>query len=209
VASPNRVRLSREERRREIVAAAREVFLVSGLQGARTREIARVAGVNEALIYQHFSSKDELFEVAVVSPLRDVVARVSAEARGLPPGTEALQRQITCDFVRSLLAALAESVSLLGVVLFADGEAGRAFYRSRVTAMLDTVADVVRSNLASWSHRDFDPDVVTRAIFGMCWGLAMDATFRGCELPLDTVAEAITGLVYEGLGIPGPGSPVE
>lgn len=201
MATPSRARLSREERRQEIICAARKVFLESGLQGARTREIARVAGINEALIYQHFDSKDDLFDAAVVFPLKQIVDRLYVDARDLPPGTEELQRELTLGYIRNLLEALVESVSLLGVVLFSDRETGTVFYRSRIAVMLDSVTEVVRSNLASWSHREFDPEVITPALFGMCWGLAMDAMFRGREPDIDAVAETLASLIYEGLGL--------
>ena len=49
-------------RRRILDAAARE-FSASGFEGARVDEIARKAGVNKALIYYYFKSKEELLAV--------------------------------------------------------------------------------------------------------------------------------------------------
>lgn len=49
-------------RRRILDAAARE-FASAGFDGARVDEIARKAGVNKALIYYYFKSKEELLAV--------------------------------------------------------------------------------------------------------------------------------------------------
>ena len=57
------------ERRAQIIAAAQTVFVRSNFQGARTREIAQQAGVNEATLFKHFPTKDALFEAAVMAPL--------------------------------------------------------------------------------------------------------------------------------------------
>jgi AcrR family transcriptional regulator len=195
-----RRRLSKAQRRQEILRAARRVFRESGLQGARTKEIARAAGINEALIYQHFQSKEELFEAAVLSPLEDIVDDLYDYAHALPPGTDERQRTNTYSFVHNLLETLADSLPLLGVVLFTDGPAGREFYQSRVAALLDSVTDVVKSNLGSWQHRCFDPEITTPAIFGMCWGLAMDAVLRGRDLDVEAAAEEICRLIFRGLG---------
>jgi TetR/AcrR family transcriptional regulator len=46
---------------RRICAAAELAFAEQGLAGARTDEIARAAGVNKALLYYYFQSKDELY----------------------------------------------------------------------------------------------------------------------------------------------------
>jgi AcrR family transcriptional regulator len=54
-------RLSSEERRRAIVDAVRGVFADKGFDGTTTRELARAAGVSEALLYKHFPSKESLY----------------------------------------------------------------------------------------------------------------------------------------------------
>jgi AcrR family transcriptional regulator len=194
--------MSKSERRVQIIEAARRVFLAAGPGGARVRDIAEEAGVNEALIYQHFRSKEELFDAAVVFPLERVVARIHADFAELPTDDDGgWQRETTTRFVRGMLEALTESASLLGVVLFSDHDAGAAFYRERIVPVLDLVVDSVRANLASWTHRDFDPAIATQAVFGMCWGLAVDAHFRGRRLDLDAVTAQLTDLVFEGLTV--------
>ena len=50
--------------RGRIVAAALGVFAERGFEGARTRDIAARAGVNQGLITYHFSSKEELWKAA-------------------------------------------------------------------------------------------------------------------------------------------------
>ncbi len=51
---------SPEETRERILTAAREVIGRKGKRGATTREIAEVAGVNEATIFRHFGTKEAL-----------------------------------------------------------------------------------------------------------------------------------------------------
>lgn len=51
---------SPEETRERILTAAREVIARKGKRGATTREIADVAGVNEATLFRHFGTKEAL-----------------------------------------------------------------------------------------------------------------------------------------------------
>lgn len=51
---------SPEETRERILAAARDVIGRKGRRGATTREIADVAGVNEATLFRHFGTKEAL-----------------------------------------------------------------------------------------------------------------------------------------------------
>ncbi len=51
----------------ELLAVARDVFVEKGI-AASTREIARRAGISEAVIYQRHSTKADLFFAAMVPP---------------------------------------------------------------------------------------------------------------------------------------------
>ena len=52
-----------------LIEAATQVFASAGLQGATTREIARVAGVNEVTLFRHFTSKEQLLEAVIENTL--------------------------------------------------------------------------------------------------------------------------------------------
>lgn len=60
-----RKRISGEERRALILAAARRVFSQHGYDGAKTLQIAREAKVSEALVYRHFPSKLALYRAVM------------------------------------------------------------------------------------------------------------------------------------------------
>ncbi len=51
--------------RARLIKAATEVFASSGLSGATTREIARVAKVNEVTLFRHFQSKEQLLAAVI------------------------------------------------------------------------------------------------------------------------------------------------
>ena len=50
-----------------IINAALEEFSKYGLAGARVDRIARIAGINKAMIYYHFNSKDNLYREMIKS----------------------------------------------------------------------------------------------------------------------------------------------
>lgn len=66
----------RREREREIIAATRLLFDERGLQDAPIESIARAVGINKALIYRHFSSKEELYVLTLSSYLADLAERL-------------------------------------------------------------------------------------------------------------------------------------
>jgi AcrR family transcriptional regulator len=64
----------RRQRERDIVDATRALFDERGLQDAPVEDIARLAGINKALIYRHFASKEELFVLTATRYLEELSA---------------------------------------------------------------------------------------------------------------------------------------
>jgi TetR/AcrR family transcriptional regulator len=65
-----------DQTRARILAAAIREFSSDGMAGARTERIAEAAGVNKALLYYYFTSKQALYDAA----LEDVANRVVASS---------------------------------------------------------------------------------------------------------------------------------
>lgn len=66
--------------RLKIIEAATEEFAEKGLAGARVDSIARIAEVNKAMIYYHFSSKENLYKVIIEIHLEKIVSVLSQAA---------------------------------------------------------------------------------------------------------------------------------
>lgn len=84
-----------------ILDAAEAVFADSGFDGATTRSIAEVAGVNPALIHYHFKSKEQLFEAVFARRSEEINARRRALlAAVMERGDEAGLEDIFVAFLR-------------------------------------------------------------------------------------------------------------
>ena len=73
---------TRNQRERDLVEATRALFDERGLQDAPMDEIARSVGINKALIYRVFASKEELFVLTVTHYL-DELREAAADATDL------------------------------------------------------------------------------------------------------------------------------
>jgi TetR/AcrR family transcriptional regulator len=56
-----RRRFSAEERRNQLIRIALELFSQRGFEGTTTKAIAAAADVSEAIIFQHFATKEDLY----------------------------------------------------------------------------------------------------------------------------------------------------
>jgi len=55
----------------KLIRAGMEAFARSGLEGATTKEIAQIAGVNEVTLFRHFQSKERLLAAVVDQSLAE------------------------------------------------------------------------------------------------------------------------------------------
>ena len=60
-----------------ILQSAREVFMKSGLQGARMQEIADKASINKAMLYYYYRSKEDLFKAVFIEEIYKVMPKIS------------------------------------------------------------------------------------------------------------------------------------
>jgi AcrR family transcriptional regulator len=197
-----RTRLSADERRAQILESARDVFLRSGASGTRVKDLADAAGVNPALLYQHFESKEELFEEAVLRPLASAFEETALrfpDVSGPEPRGEVV-REATETYIVHLLEAMEKIGALLGVVLFDDLDGGRAFFQERLEPLLAGLRDVVTAHLPAWEHADYDPDVAVMLVFGTAWYFAIENRF-GSGPPRDAAQTAaqISAIIFDGL----------
>jgi len=75
------VRMPRQQRRAQVLDAAREVFVSLGYHGAGMDDIAVQAGVSKPVLYQHFPSKLDLYLDLLDSGIEDLMAHTDAAVR--------------------------------------------------------------------------------------------------------------------------------
>jgi AcrR family transcriptional regulator len=162
------------ERRKSIIAAAQEVFARSNLKGARTRDIAAAASVNQATIFEHFESKEALFQEAVVQPLIDAMRDMQArretyEAATSPDELAGMAQGSATRHIEDMI----EIFPLFTAALFSDPDLGRELYREHLAPIIHQ-----RGEILDGLVRDgLDLDFVGLAIFGMTFAVAMDRHF--------------------------------
>src|SRR5512146_114628 len=92
-------RVSAEDRRQQILEVATGLFARQGYEGTTTRQIAQRASVNEAIIFRHFPSKEELYWAVIENQCQIRRGRVSLETRLATGGSD-----------RDVLTAIGEEI---------------------------------------------------------------------------------------------------
>ena len=87
--SPNRTRMSAEDRRKAIINAVMPVFANKGFAATTTKDLAQAAGISEALLYRHFPSKESLYEdiqnqiCSTESSIHDYILTMEPGSKGI------------------------------------------------------------------------------------------------------------------------------
>ncbi len=70
----------RRARQAEIIAATRQIFDSKGVRDVQIEEVASAVGINRAIVYRHFTGKEELFALTLVGYLEELHAAMSDAA---------------------------------------------------------------------------------------------------------------------------------
>ena len=87
-------RLSGSERRQQIIAKASTLFAEHGFAGVTVKKLADACGINQAMLYHHFASKEDLYLAVVEEKIRQLDTETphrgsNSQNDSLLPGLEA------------------------------------------------------------------------------------------------------------------------
>lgn len=85
-----------DERRREVMSAARRVIVRDGIDAATTRAIAKEAGYSNGVLAHYFADKDEILLSALRQSHERIRARLTAKVESAPTALAAL-RELLLD----------------------------------------------------------------------------------------------------------------
>lgn len=201
----------RAARKREILDATRKLFDARGLRDAQIEDIARAVGVNRAIIYRHFSGKEELFSLTVVSYLDDLRDRMTATDDPALPAPERLRLLCAAflDFGEQFPAFVDCALELLrrpGEELLEEVSAETMLVLGgAISRCLSAIVEVLEAGNQTGDFSVEDPPLLANVLYTQALGglslarlrLQIEETPSGTpkvrELPFETVREYLIG----------------
>ena len=118
----------RRAREAEIIAATRALFDARGVRDAQIEDIASSVGINRAIVYRHFTGKEELFALTLVSYLDELRDALDAAAA-------------TTDAPRAQLTAIVEVFVTYGVSHPAFVDCAQSLMRRSGPELLEEISE--------------------------------------------------------------------
>ncbi|CAG1066014.1 HTH-type transcriptional regulator TtgR [uncultured bacterium] len=196
-----RKRLSGEERRAQIVKVASGLFSKKGFKGTTTREIAKAAGISEAVIFKHFSRKEDLYKAIIDSRCSDNEG--GPRLIGMLKGKSG--REVFMTVAVYLLEEHQKDPSFMRLLTYSALEQhslSELFLKTRAMELLGFLEDKIHELIRDGLMRDVDPALAARAFIGMVDHYSIGQELYGFKRyfrrPLEEVAESFVDIFLEG-----------
>jgi AcrR family transcriptional regulator len=192
------VRLPREQRVQDILAAAEAVFSERGYENAAMSEIAARAGVVEGTIYKYFENKRDLVFKVMEAWYDGLVRNFAAELAGIT-GTRPRLRYLVWRHLRTV-----HDAPELCRVFFREVRTEDNYHRSLIHEMnrryTRFVAEVVQQAIERGELRADTPVVLVRdLVFGGIEHHMWNYVYGRSRVDVDRAADWITDIVLAGL----------
>lgn len=198
-------RPSRHERQATLITAAASLFAAKGFSGTTTKEIAKAAGVSEALVFKYFPTKRALYAAILAEKAQYSELREAVEEAAKKQDDERLFTLLASYRIRK-----GADPTLLRLLLFSALEGhdmSDMFFRQQYRVFYDLLAGYISRRIEDGAFRAVDPLLAARAFFGVIvhhrllhdiFGLPMHRDHE------DTVAEYVNMFLGGLLAAPSP-----
>jgi TetR/AcrR family transcriptional regulator len=199
------VRLSADDRRKQLIEVAIDLFSRRGFGGTTTKEIATAAGVNEAIIFRHFATKQKLYE-AILEHRADKaeVKEVFAELQALIRKRD--DEAVVAWIVNKALAQFREDPRFERLMLFAalEGHEIAVMHHTLMMPFIEALRQYIASRQREGAFAEGVPEVLISAIGGMPAHYAMVRylfDFKKFDASEAIVEETFVRILMNGLQI--------
>ena len=191
---PNGYQRRRQETRRQLMEAGRTLFVARGVENVSIDAITSTAGVAKGSFYNHFESREALFDALVGETIERLLEKRSRYNPAIEdPLDLALARTWYSNY--SLLSDPDACRLLL--------QAGSLSTNEVIDNVLrETLGDELTDGVALGSLSHLDPQVVYAAYFGVLLSATGHLLSQGDALDPRAGADQLTELIFAVLGLP-------
>jgi TetR/AcrR family transcriptional regulator len=171
--------MAAEDRREQIIEVAVRLFSQRGFRGTTTKEIAVAAGVNEAIIFRHFSTKSELYAAIIDRKANSAAMKALRSALAEAIG-QSDDRRVFETLAFHMLEFHERDDTAMRLLLYSalEGhELADMITRNHILKTHQQMAEYVKKRMAEGAFRRMDPMVAVRCFMGMIIGQVMSRKF--------------------------------
>lgn len=192
-AGVNGRRMPGEDRRRQIIQAAIELFSKNGFQGTTTKQIATAAEVNEAIIFRHFVTKHDLYAAILDYKFKETGrGEWIEELRHLADRND--DERLFHAIATRILEGYRKDPAFQRLMLYAalEGHEFSKIFLSRGFTLHTFLGEYVAKRQRAGALRKCDPGLIVLALMSMPSHFGMVTKLLGCNWGVSDEAAAAT-----------------
>lgn len=166
-------RMKGDARREQILNTAVSLFSQHGFSGTTTKKIAAAAGVSEAMVFRHFSTKDELYG-AILHSKSCEEGTIRFPWQDNDPLKKAIDENddfgVFYNFALNALNKQEADVGFMRLMFYSaleEHELAERFFNEFVSKVYEFLSAYVEKRQKDGAMRDVNPRIVVRAFLGM------------------------------------------
>lgn len=197
MARPPKKSLPVPDVRDELLKASAKLFAERGYQATGVQDIADAAGVNKAMLYYYFSSKDGLYDQLVAQGITAIAGAVGAAKEPGLALPERIQRLIS-----SYLSVVVERPEIARIIYreaLGAGERARPVVVEHFTQTIGQVAILLEKAKAEGVMLTGDTTLAAYSLFGMANMFISSHFVTGRALDIPALTRHITELFLHGI----------
>jgi AcrR family transcriptional regulator len=176
-----------------IVEAAVQLFSRQGFSGTSTREIARLADVNETSLFRHFPRKQDLFWAALQSRLDRLRVRKELQQGLIQRGNPEVVVPLIVELLVHTTVYQPELIRLLYVGLLELRPAAERVYRQQLAPIFQAINDYLAHCVEIGLLRGVDPSITAVAFTTTVLAhQGMFSLFNNTGAPYSNAEEAVS-----------------
>ena len=161
-----------DKRREQILQTAVTLFSQRGFKGTTTKEIARAAGVSEAMVFRHFSTKSELYDAILGDKASHDGIRFPWE--GNPVLHKAIEDQddyaVFFNIALNALTKQQEDDNFMRLLFYSaleEHELADRFFDEFVARLYEFIGGYIAKRQDAGAMRELNPRIAVRSFLGM------------------------------------------
>ena len=159
-------RVSADKRRKQIIETAMKLFSKKGFKGTTTKDIAQKVSMNEAILYRHFKTKENLYQAIINTACSEKEKPLIHQELIDKKDDQVIFKSIAMEIMKRL----EKNQTFTRLFLFSALEGHKLsemFLKTKIMKAFENLADYLKKRMDEGAIKKMNPKLAARGFIGM------------------------------------------
>ncbi len=194
-------KLSKHERKNQIILSAMKLFAKYGFNGTTTFDIAKAAKISEALLFKFFPHKSHLYSAIIEYRIQQ-----TADYFDIAQSFHKKPKDFFMQIVKSHIENIENDDTFMRILLFSALEKHKLwkeFYKAKISKVIRSLVNYIAYKVKTGEFRKINPLLAARILMGMVYNYLLSKKIFNIKNPpllnKETIAQVIVNVFLNGI----------